>query len=92
MIYTSHFTIKFDTYENFLNHVFFTNMSWKISFHEFIKIRKILERIHSWWILMLCLVPGKYYEKKKKYKEKWFFHVWLSYEKYQRKSNIIKNN
>ena len=34
----------------------------------------------------------KILRKEKKYKEKIFFHVWLSYEKYQRKSNIIKIN
>ena len=28
--------------------------------------------------------------KKKKYKEKWYFHVWFLYEKYKRKLNMIK--
>ena len=35
---------------------------------------------------------GKYRGNKKNAKENVFFHVWLSYEKYQRKSNIIKTN
>ena len=30
--------------------------------------------------------------KKKMCKEKWFFYIWFSYEKYERKSNIIKIN
>ena len=34
----------------------------------------------------------KILRKEKKCKGKGFFYVWLSYEKYQRKSNIIKTN
>ena len=44
------------------------------------------------WTVRLCLVPKKLLRKEKKCKEKWFFYVWLSYEKYKKKSNIIKTN
>ena len=30
--------------------------------------------------------------KKKNTRKNDFFHIWLSYEKYKRKSNIIKNS
>ena len=33
-----------------------------------------------------------YQKKKKKYKGKLIFHIWLSYKKYQRKLNIIKTS
>ena len=31
-------------------------------------------------------------KERKKMQRKWIFYIWLSYEKYQRKSNIIKIN
>ena len=34
----------------------------------------------------------KILRKEKNVKKNDFFHVWLSYEKYKRKSNIIKTN
>ena len=48
---------------------------------------------------MMCLLnfkdmfgSQKIPRKEKKCKGKLFFHVWLSYEKYEIKSNIIKTN
>ena len=48
--------------------------------------------INLYFLRYLGYVWFKENTKEKKCKGKWFFHVWLSYEKYKWKSNIIKTN